>query len=184
MNATEKLIYWANNLGVTDIANFVLKDPRFSICSASSSPNSHHYGNGQLAIHTLEVIELCFAQNEYFLKIGKGFGNLQILFLSGLFHDAGKMWDYEKIEDHEVETWKSTPHKYLIHHIARSALLWSEAVKATNRFKEEEDQVLHAILSHHGRLEWGSPVLPSTPLAYLLHFSDNLSASMDKKSKF
>ena len=34
----------------------------------------------------------------------------------------------------------------------------------------------HAILSHHGELEWGSPKRPSTIEALLLHHADNLDA--------
>jgi len=34
----------------------------------------------------------------------------------------------------------------------------------------------HLILSHHGRREYGSPVLPATPEALALHHLDNLDA--------
>jgi 3'-5' exoribonuclease len=44
------------------------------------------------------------------------------------------------------------------------------------------DTVAHAILAHHGRHEWGSPVAPATPEATVIHFADMLSrdASYDK----
>ena len=34
----------------------------------------------------------------------------------------------------------------------------------------------HAVLSHHGELEWGAPKRPSTLEALLLHHADNLDA--------
>jgi 3'-5' exoribonuclease len=34
------------------------------------------------------------------------------------------------------------------------------------------------ILSHHGSLEFGSPVIPLFPEAFLLHIADNLDAKM------
>lgn len=34
----------------------------------------------------------------------------------------------------------------------------------------------HCMLSHHGEYEYGSPKLPSTPEAFLLHCADNLDA--------
>jgi len=37
-------------------------------------------------------------------------------------------------------------------------------------------RVEHAMLSHHGELEWGSPKRPSTVEALLLHHVDNLDA--------
>ena len=42
---------------------------------------------------------------------------------------------------------------------------------------ETERQILlHLILAHHGRLEWGSPVPPLTLEAEILHWADNASA--------
>lgn len=38
--------------------------------------------------------------------------------------------------------------------------------------------VLHIILSHHGRLEHGSPVVPATREAVLVHMIDNLGGSL------
>ena len=41
------------------------------------------------------------------------------------------------------------------------------------------DQLAHLILSHHGQLEFGSPVLPMTPEALLLHHIDDMDAKMN-----
>jgi 3'-5' exoribonuclease len=38
--------------------------------------------------------------------------------------------------------------------------------------------LLHVILAHHGRLEWGSPVAPCTREATLVHAMDHLSGQM------
>ena len=38
--------------------------------------------------------------------------------------------------------------------------------------------LLHIVLSHHGRMDWGSPVLPQTPEALLIHCCDQISASL------
>ena len=38
--------------------------------------------------------------------------------------------------------------------------------------------VLHLILSHHGKLEFGSPKLPMIPEALVLNFVDDLDAKM------
>jgi 3'-5' exoribonuclease len=40
------------------------------------------------------------------------------------------------------------------------------------------EAVLHIILSHHGRLEHGSPVVPCTREATLVHFCDNLGGRL------
>ncbi|UTI67113.1 hypothetical protein NBH00_23950 [Paraconexibacter antarcticus] len=43
---------------------------------------------------------------------------------------------------------------------------------------ETAQALLHIILSHHGRLEHGSPVLPATREATLVHFLDNLGGRL------
>ena len=40
------------------------------------------------------------------------------------------------------------------------------------------EAVLHIILSHHGSLEHGSPVVPCTREATLVHFCDNLGGRL------
>lgn len=67
-----------------------------------------------------------------------------------------------------------------IHHISRSALIWSHAVVEHPEFSDKyHDVVLHNILSHHGSREWGSPVAPKTQAAWLLHLCDGISARMN-----
>jgi 3'-5' exoribonuclease len=43
--------------------------------------------------------------------------------------------------------------------------------------------LIHLILSHHGALEFGSPVLPKTPEAIALHYIDNLDARLEMISQ-
>lgn len=175
LTPTERLSILAMRLNVIAISDIVLKDPRFPLWSGSSVPEKHHYGKGLLAEHTCEVAELCLCNNEYF-PLGKKVNDQQ-LFLAALFHDVGKMWDYRPIDDTYKE-WEGTTHKRMIHHISRSALVWQEAASKFS-FLWDKDEVLHAILAHHGMREWGSPVSPGTRLAWLLHLCDGISARMD-----
>jgi len=53
------------------------------------------------------------------------------------------------------------------------------AIEATPGFPAERAQaLLHVLLAHHGRLEFGSPVPPCTREATLVHTMDNLSGQM------
>jgi hypothetical protein len=165
----------AEHLGVLDIANVVLKDPKFPLWSGSGTVGTHHYGTGQLAIHTKEVINLCFSNAQSL--------NLQIneivVFLAGLFHDYGKCWDYQFDGYIEWNNWSKSSHSRLIHHVSRSNAEWIKAVAKFPQYEKYEESVSHAILAHHGRREWGSPVAPSSREAWLLHLCDNLSARMN-----
>ena len=44
--------------------------------------------------------------------------------------------------------------------------------------EELRHQLLHIILSHHGRYEFGSPKLPAIPEAVAIHHLDNLDAKV------
>jgi 3'-5' exoribonuclease len=44
--------------------------------------------------------------------------------------------------------------------------------------KPDADALLHIVLSHHGKLEHGSPVVPCTREATLVHFVDNLGGTL------
>lgn len=54
-----------------------------------------------------------------------------------------------------------------------------QAIEATPGFPRDRAQaLLHIVLSHHGRLEFGSPVKPCTREAALVHAMDNLSGHL------
>ena len=99
------------------------------------------------------------------------------LFLAALYHDAGKLYDYVPMDD-TLEEWESTDHKRIIHHISRSAVMWTEACERS-KISVYHEAVLHAILSHHGLRQFGSPVAPKSRVAWLVHYCDSISARMD-----
>lgn len=155
------------------LADRVLWDARLPYWSGSGRPEHHHYGDCGLVRHIWEVVNLCFTTKE---TLGITTINDEELFLAALYHDVGKFYDYGKVND----VWTNTEHKRLIHHISRSATIWSNTFEQLpNINRELHDPVLHAILSHHGCREWGSPVAPKTQLAWMLHLCDSLSARMD-----
>jgi len=180
----KRLILALQDEHVERIAKIVYQDERFPIWSGSSKDTQHHYGKGGLAQHTWEVIESSMLIHEYY-HTGE---DKRKVFLAALFHDCGKMWDYEPVT-HKVSIdrvtdmtdWQSTQHKYRIHHLPKSAIEWCKAVEHCDKFidspfKEWEDDITHAILAHHGLRAWGSPVEPKTSLAWILHLCDNMSA--------
>jgi 3'-5' exoribonuclease len=179
-----ELVEGRENKAVRRLARQVIDNPLFATWTASSHPNVHHYGTGGLLQHTYEVVTLCLANNAVFKSMGKGVSD-DLIILAALYHDIGKLTDYmqDPTADHP-DGWKSTDDKYKVYHITRSAIAWSLAVadiriEGIDFSKEDEDQVLHAILAHHGRLEWKSPVTPQDRLAWILHLCDAMSARVD-----
>jgi len=167
----------------------VLEDPRFSTCSGSGSDIHHHYGDGGLLLHTYEVYsygELIVNKHN---STCRGWGNrvnpLEV-FISIIWHDYGKIWDYQKIDG----VWgKHNNHARKIHHISRSAIEWERHYPDIVRSgvitpcPVNGNRITHNILSHHGRREWGSPVAPATKEAWILHLADNLSARLNDCDK-
>ncbi len=41
------------------------------------------------------------------------------------------------------------------------------------------EHLLHLIASHHGQKEYGAPVTPRTPEAWMLHHIDNIDAHLE-----
>lgn len=165
-----------------NVAMTLLGNPNFKIWSASSRTDKHHYGDGMLVAHTNEVVTISNLIAEMYS------GRYSIdpieIYLAALFHDAGKLYDYKQIkpefgtmEYYMNETWGGNPHRRLIHHVSRSGLIWHDAAQKDEFiFEHYHDSVLHAILSHHGSREFGSPVAPKTRTAWIVHYADALSA--------
>lgn len=166
---------------VTTLASCVLNDPRFAEWPASLNPKQHHHTRGGLLQHTYEVVSLCETARQKLIELRGYTIPWRTLFLAALCHDWGKLWDYrfEPASGSCSEGWVATNHKRTIHHINRSAIEWSVAVHETECCADIHDEVLHAILAHHGRREWGSPVAPKGRVALLLHQCDMMSARMD-----
>lgn len=176
----------AEKMCVADVYDELIRQyPQFEYWSGSHNHLLHHYGRGGLVRHTWEIIDMGI-QIIPTLNLCDKLSPIPF-FLAALFHDTGKMFDYELIEDDKgtygdplPEYWKPTEHRRLIHHLPRSALIFHDVIK---KFPELEaiyhDDVLHAILAHHGRRDDGSPVAPKTRLAWLVHLCDSISARMD-----
>ena len=61
-----------------------------------------------------------------------------------------------------------------------------EPVKSDEELADEIEclnLLKHCLAAHHGKLEWGSPIQPSVPEAYLVHIVDKLDAEMFKYNR-
>ena len=172
-SAVEKLVDMAEYLDVMSVCGKYLGSSDFATWTGSAESFQHHYGTGGLARHTCEVVELCFQVLEYYIKLGMGKIDSVELFLAAFFHDLGKLHDFQKVDG----IWCGSDHKRYIHHISRSAIIWSEEVKKNQYIYDMYyEKVLHAILAHHGNRGAGSPVAPKSRVAWLVHFCDGISA--------
>lgn len=170
----DRLKETAHELGCLELALKVLDDPMFVICSGSHYEKAHHYGDGGLLRHTFEVATISLDVARFYAHSHSI--DYKELFLSAIYHDYGKIWDYDKNEN---GLWVANNHRRKIHHISRSNVEWVRQAVYLNADEKLIDGVSHNILSHHGSRSCGSPVLPLTREAWILHYADSLSARID-----
>lgn len=128
----------------------------------------HHAYKGGLLNHVyqmLHMLEGIYSCLPYSIKIER-------CILGILFHDYGKVYEYSP----EGET---QPDMYLVGHIYISANRLQKILMEKQVDGDEINKILHVVLSHHGELEYGSPVVPCTKEAVLVTHIDNISAKMD-----
>jgi 3'-5' exoribonuclease len=98
------------------------------------------------------------------------------LVLAGaLLHDIGKLQEL----DYELATSYSRDGRLLGHIILGSALVGQAAAAIEGFPPELLTQIQHLVLSHHGRVEFGSPVVPMTVEAFILSAVDDLDAKIN-----
>jgi 3'-5' exoribonuclease len=106
--------------------------------------------------------------------------NKGVVVAATVLHDIGKL---RELEYHPVES-KYTKEGRLIGHILMGRDMVRQAAGAIDGFPEETLLILeHAILAHHGRKEFGSPVEPMTLEALLVSFVDDLDAKMNAAAR-
>jgi len=181
VNYAELLRNNSRDLGLILVYDELIRQhPNFERWSGSHSTKTHHYGVGELARHTWEIIEIgMHTLTIPSMKLSEKIDPIEF-YLATLFHDTGKMYDYEEMHSSTGIYWKPTEHRRLIYHVPRSALIWHDVISKFPELNEKyHDVVLHDILAHHGKREFGSPVAPKTHCAWLLHLCDSISARMD-----
>jgi 3'-5' exoribonuclease len=148
----------------------LLNDSEFSSCPGSTGKH-HAYPTGLLQ-HTYEVMTFVFSNQ---LRIKDFDPNIAATAI--LWHDAGKRSEYQDYQIFEGQLYNPSKSEYgkMDRHIPRSLADFGAAFKGKISEKDY-NYILHLISSHHGRLDWGSPSIPGTDLAWLIHCGDMLSA--------
>ena len=139
---------------------------RFTRCPGSQS--YHHAYLGGLIEHTVSVASLARTLSDQHSSI-----DAELLLTAALLHDIGKC--DELTYDTAIEY---SDQGRLLGHVTLGIIRVREAI-AKRRLRMPAERLMrleHAILSHHGELEWGSPKRPSTIEALVLHHIDNLDA--------
>ena len=150
------------------IVQYLLKkwDKRFYDYPAGKS--NHHAVRGGLAFHTLSMLKDAKGLADNYEQI-----NRSLLYAGCILHDMGKV-----LELTGPAATQYTTEGNLVGHLV---LIDEQIMLAAQDLKidlESEALLLlrHMVLSHHGRLEYGSPKLPALLEAEILHRIDDMDA--------
>ena len=147
----------------------LLEENRLNFLVYPAAVKNHHNYVGGLAYHTLSMARLAESVLAMYPYL-----NRDLLLAGILLHDLGKT-----IELSEPVLPEYTAAGNLLGHISlMSNLIDREAVRQKVENTEEVMLLKHLILSHHGKMEYGSPVVPMVPEAEVLTILDNLDARL------
>ena len=152
-----------------ELVREVLLDPEFypRFRDAPAARTMHHAYIGGLLEHTLSMARLSLTLADHYPYVNK-----DRLVAGTLLHDVGKAWEYDTSSDFTF-----TDDGKLVGHIVRAITMVEKAATRLASFPPDElRHLVHLLASHHGTREWGSPVVPKTIEAVLLHQLDLLDS--------
>jgi len=170
INKLKKYIDMINNEELKNSLNTIFFDSNLSN-SYKNSPAAmsiHHAYKHGLLEHSLSVLNIS-------LKICENYDynlNKDILIAGSLLHDIGKIKEY-KITKSGID---KTDLGEMIGHMNIGITLLEPFLSTVN--EDIKNHIYHIILSHHGEIEYGSPVLPKTMEAMIIHFADNIDSKL------
>jgi len=145
------------------------------LCSAPAGVRAHHAYQGGLIEHIVSMAEVADRLCGLYSQV-----NRDLLLLGVLMHDLGKVrelsWDPALAYTDEGQL---LGHMNIAVEILNDKLLETRGqMGGTEVDAEDILRLKHMILSHHGSLEHGSPRVPMTLEAIVLHQIDNLDAKL------
>jgi len=142
------------------------------IHSTSAMTRHHNYVGGNLE-HTVGVIRLCNNICEMYPGI-----NHDLVITGAILHDVGKIKEY--VITASID---KTDEGNFIGHIVMGDRWVREKISEIKKSGKEfdlglENKICHIILSHHGRYEYGSPRMPKTIEACVVHHADLMDSQV------
>jgi len=153
------------------LLNALLADPAIAEAyrEAPAARQLHHAWLGGLLEHVVSLLGLAERVAAHYKLLDR-----DLLLTGVILHDIGKIRElsWEVGFEYTIEG-------TLLGHIQMGIDLVEKTIAGLPEFPSRlRTLVLHMILSHHGKLEFGSPKLPMIPEALALSFVDDLDAKM------
>jgi 3'-5' exoribonuclease len=156
----------------------LLDSHRDQLLTMAAAMHHHHAYRGGFLEHVLSVTKtaayLADKYRDHYPHLHPPLSK-SLIVAGAILHDIGKT--QELVQQPAGADY--TPKGRLIGHIVLGRDLVRSAAAAIPEFDPELLLRLeHVILAHQGTPEWGSPVVPSTPEALLVHYADDIDAKL------
>lgn len=142
--------------------------------SPSAVSHHHNYLGGNLE-HSVGVLRLCVSTAAFYPS-----SNKDLLLAGAILHDVGKLEEY----GFGTTIDKTDEGNFIGHIVIGDRWLRQQIQQVREKgdvFEHDlETQLCHILLSHHGKYEYGSPQMPKTLEACIVHQAD----MMDSQVKF
>lgn len=136
---------------------------------APAAKKLHHAWLGGLLDHTLSLVRLCILMAQHYPQL-----NADLLVAGAVLHDIGKVEEY--LYSRSID---SSDEGRLLGHIIMETTFVNQMINQMESFPQElRIQLLHLLISHHGKMEFGSPKEPMTPEALALHYLDDFDSKL------
>lgn len=136
----------------------------------------HHAHRGGLLEHIVSICKVMKMLSTHYNNM-----NNDLLIFGAIFHDLGKVWELE-INREQIQY----SHKgRLLGHMQLACELIDKKSSRILGFPEDLREIMkHIVLSHHGKVEYGSPVRPYFLEAFMVAMIDDLDSKLDTVKNF
>ncbi|HTP28344.1 MAG TPA: HD domain-containing protein [Anaeromyxobacteraceae bacterium] len=136
---------------------------------APAAKTVHHAYPGGLLEHTVSCLKLAHRLADHYPQIDR-----DLLVAGAFFHDLGKV--RELSYDRQVEY---SDEGRLIGHLVMTAQWIHDKARRVGIPRDLEQHIVHLVLAHHGRSDYGSPKPPMTLEALLTHELDEIDSRVN-----
>jgi 3'-5' exoribonuclease len=129
----------------------------------------HHAYPGGLLEHTVSCLKLAHRIADQYPQVDR-----DLLVAGAFLHDIGKVRELtiEKNAEYSDEG-------RLVGHVVMAAQWIHDKARRAGVPRDLEHQIVHIVLAHHGRMEFGSPRPPMTLEATIVHYIDDLDSRVN-----
>ncbi|HBC96622.1 MAG TPA: hydrolase [Clostridium sp.] len=161
-----------HNSDLKKIVQKILMDNKDKLVYYPAAKKVHHAIRGGLLYHTYRM----FKNAQSIASVYHSYINRELLISGVILHDIGKVRELDSNKLGVVDDYSKEGK--LLGHIVEGVIMVHDAAKELQTPEEIELLLKHMIVSHHGLEENGSPKKPMTLEAEILHYLDEMDASV------